>query len=208
MAISFVGYGTIGNGSDPTVGVPSGVQSGDLLIIAISSGGATSTPSGWTLAASQISSGPLTYVFYKTAGASESSVTLNNSSAGNATAVMVAYTNVSAYERAATPKWQGSVTSIATNTLTTTNANDYIISIYSGNSNTSYTVTAPASTTERVNQSGTASYTMLLLVDELQASTGTTTARTATVSTTRNLNAFAIAISPSATATGNFFGLF
>jgi hypothetical protein len=201
MAISFVAAGTVASGTNPTVTVPTGYAAGDLLIIAIT-GTTVTTPTGWTLLSSNATA-PICFVYYKTASASESSVVMTSAST-NTRVVMVAYRGQSGLDVTGTFKQAAAGNStIATNSLTTTTNNDYIISFYA-QTTIAQTWTAPASTNTRVNASGTASVRGILLVDELQTSAGATTVRTATTSAaTIALTSFAFSISPATSAANN-----
>ena len=92
--------------------------------------------------------------------------------------------------------------------MTTTQANDFVISIYASGI-AANTWTAPASTNSRVTVNSTASFRGVLFVDELQASAGVTTSRTASLATSSTLSAISTSIKPTvaSTANGNFFFL-
>jgi hypothetical protein len=109
---------------------------------------------------------------------------------------MVAYRGVSATDTISTFNNTTSTTTIPTNTLTTTYANEYVVSVYSANT-TAGTWTAPASTTSRVDSASNGTVRALLVVDESQAAAGTSTARTATLSATNNFSSVAFSIIPS-----------
>jgi hypothetical protein len=195
MAVAFVAAGTVAQSSNPTVAVPAGYAAGDTLIIVTVSTVTTTTPTGWTLLSAQ-GSGNFITIFYKTATASESSVTLTNASV--ATAVMIAYRGVGSLTPVATYSTATSSTAITTNTLTTPLANSYVLSIYACSSSAAaITWTAPASTTAEVisNPPRGTGISGLLIVDESQATAGTSTARTATLlSSVTTLSAVAISL--------------
>jgi len=206
MAISFVAAGTTTAGINPTVAVPSGYASGDLLVIVIT-GTSVTTPSGWTLLTNNAVT-PVCYIFYKTASASESSVAMTSTTTATK-AVMLAYRGVGGVDVTGTFVQATTGTTIATNSLTTTQANDYVISIYAA-SPTISSWTAPASTSSRVNSGASGILRGLLIVDELQASAGATTSRTATLSVTgiaKTSIAFSIK-EPSGANKSSFFLLF
>jgi hypothetical protein len=193
MAISFVAAGAVATGANPTVAVPAGIQANDLLLITIAAGAnAPTTPSGWTLA-TNVTTTPRIYVYYKLASSSESSVALTAASTANA-ACMLAYRGASGIDVSANSTTVTSTT-IATTSVTTTQANDYVVSVYAMTTGAA-NWTAPASTTSRVNSSGTASLDGLLVVDELQAAAGATTARTATSSVSKLLSAVVVTLYP------------
>jgi hypothetical protein len=132
---------------------------------------------------------------YKFATGSEASVALTLAGT-TSKAVMVAYRGVSATDTISTFNNTTSTTTIPTNTLTTTYANEYVVSVYSANT-TAGTWTAPASTTSRVDSASNGTVRALLVVDESQAAAGTSTARTATLSATNNFSSVAFSIIPS-----------
>lgn len=190
MAISFVGAGTVQTGANSTVDVPAGYAAGDTLLIVTSGTATPTTPTNWTSIFAQGSGRYLT-VFLKIATASESSVTLVQSGTSSK-AVMLAYRGTSYFDVVGTVA-TGTSTSPATTSLTTRFANDYVVSFYATQLNaTPSTWTAPASTTSRVNSGNSASITGMLIVDELDAVAGATTARTATLSSSTAWGAVAI----------------
>lgn len=79
--IDFVSVGNMSSGSSPTVDIPTtDLQAGDLLVLCVCSGGDTTTPSGWTLAASFTQSGSVRIAtFYKISDGLETDFTLGNS---------------------------------------------------------------------------------------------------------------------------------
>jgi hypothetical protein len=189
MPISFVGAGAVSTGANPTVAVPSGYAAGDTLLIVTVGTTNPTTPTNWIQINSGLGAGRLITVLLKTATASESSVALSNL-AGTTTAVMLAYRGTSYFDVLGNNSGATS-TSITPSSLTTRFANDYVLNFYSC-TNTAATITAPASTTTRVNSASTASVTGLLIVDELQATAGVIAARAATFSTAVACSAVAI----------------
>ena len=205
MAISFVAAGAVQTGSNPTIPVPTGYAAGDLLIIFVAVNTAPTTPSGWTVI--QNATGSVT-CYYKFAGASESSVSLTFTGTA-AQSVMVAYRGVSAYDSQSTVVALGTVTSVATTSLTTTAANDFVISFYDSTGSTGGTWGVPSGTTSRVLTNPTATIRGILIVDELQAAAGSSATRTATCSASGTLYAFSFSIKPTvATANSGFFFMF
>ena len=178
---SYIGAGAIKTGSSAVVPVPAGYAAGDLLVIC-SNGALPSTPTGWTA----ISSGAYAYAYYKFAASSESSVTLAGGSAVGVS-VMLCYRQILSADTSA-PYASYTNTTIGTNTQTTTATDDLVISIFGCPSTQSNTITAPGSTTTRINQSAIISTNNgLLIVDEDKAASGVTTSRIATFSTTAAL---------------------
>jgi hypothetical protein len=190
MAISFVAAGAVATGTNPTVAVPTGYATDDFLVLAVAANAAVTTPAGWTLIGSQITT-PRIYLYRKFATSSESSVTVTVAST-TAVGVMLAYRGVNTTDTISTGRTATSTT-IATNTLTTTYANEYVVSAYAMTIGAA-TWTAPASTTSRVDSASTAALDGLLIVDELQAAAGVSTARTATSSVSKALGAISFSI--------------
>ncbi len=191
MAISFVAAGAVATGSNPTVALPAGYAQSDLLVIVATVANTVTTPAGWTLISSRASA---LYLFYKFADDLESNVTLTSAAAATK-AVMVAYRGVSALDTISATNGATSTT-IATGSLATTYANEFVVSVY-GMALGVATWTAPASTTTRVDSAGTATLTGLLLVDELKATAGTASARVATSSVSKALYVGSFSIIPS-----------
>ena len=179
MAISFVAASAVVTGANPTVNVPAGYAQNDLLVIITTGTAAPTTPAGWTQTASMLSGGRITYLT-KFATATEASVAVTLAGT-TSKSVMLAYRGVSVTGTVALFAVNNGST-IATQTLTTSSANNYIISVYTQIDGGSRTWTAPASTTSRVNSGSTLSVNGLLIVDEAQAVAGVSTTRTATSS--------------------------
>jgi hypothetical protein len=199
----FVAASAVVNGSNPTVAVPTGYAAGDLLILFIGNTTTTvSTPSGWTL---YYNGNTRIQLFYKIAGASESSVSLTSTGTAQA-AVMLAYRNASGIGTSSTLNTASS-TSPVTNTLVTPVNNCSILSVYSFGGAVNSTITPPASTIERVNQaSTTGNIRGLDFVDEIVNTAGTTTtARTATLSASASWYTLALPILPILTINSGFF---
>lgn len=183
VAPTFRAVGTAGTSTNPTVALPAGHTAGDLLVIAFAGGGADcTTPAGWTQSLVSSGTAPRLATYYKIDGGSESNVSISGGST-TTIAVMLAYSGCPASPSDVT----GTVnivtaTSVATNTLTTTQANDLVISMFTSNTSAA-TWTPPASgTTTRYDSAGTASRCALLVVDETKTAAGVTTARSATAS--------------------------
>jgi len=193
MAISFVAAGAVVTGANPTVAVPAGYAEKDLLVIVTTGTATPTTPAGWTSRGAQ-GLGVFLTIFYKFASGTESSVTLTVAGA-TTKAVMLAYNGVSAADTI-TAFGTATGTSVATAALSTTYVNEYVISVFAGNT-AAATWTAPASTTTRVNSSPTATVNGLLIVDEAKAASGAGTARTATISSSHTLAAVGFSIIPS-----------
>lgn len=216
MTIAYVNAGTVstaGGNSTITVALPATVTQGNLLIVFAAMSGRSfgSITQSYTEIDSRTTS-PAFWIGYKFAGASETAPVLSASgSMSSGSAVIVQYSGVASLGTLGT-KSSATATSLATNTLTTTVADERVLSFYQGNyiaANTTFTWTAPGSTTARVNSAQTSSSNGLLIVDELQATAGTTTARTATISSSAILAAVAVSFKPTASSatSGDFFFL-
>jgi len=196
MAISFVAAGGVATGTNPTASVPAGYARGDLLILVTIGTSTPATPAGWTRLTT-LSSNNFPTIFYKFAASVEVSqqVTLGDS---RARATMLAYRGVGAIETV--PSFTtGTGTTATPNTLTTTYANDFVVNVYNDDNGTNYSFTPNASTTARVNATGSVFNRGLLITDELQVAAGISTARTATLSTSRPWAAVSFALIPSRT---------
>jgi hypothetical protein len=192
MPITFVGASaSVTSGTNPFAQLPSGVIKDDLLVI-VSVGGVTpATPAGWNLLNSQ-GAGQFITVFWRFAAADDGSNTQLTMAGTTNRAVMLAYRGAGAIELR--PAFTtGTGTTATPNTLTTTYANDRVISIY-GTAVGTATLTANASTTARANGAPTASILGLLVADETQVSAGVSTARGATISASLAWSAFTLAI--------------
>ena len=184
----FVGASPIVTGATPTVAVPAGYQSGDLLMIFTAHD--LNTPAGWTLVTG--ANNP-TSCFVKIATSNESSVVMSGGSASNVTA-MLAYRDVSS----ATPDAVGVVTfgvavlSAGTQSVNTTQAWDLVLSLFSTDA-TAATLTPPAGISNRILSNPTASLYGLVVSDELQASVGATAVRTMQASVAESIYTVTIA---------------
>lgn len=178
---SFVSAGTVATGVNPTVTLPSGWATNDLLVLWGGSNGNFTSPVGWTVPLNHTATNPRAIFAYKLASSGETSLSLTNG--GSATsAVILAYRNISAVDVTGTVN-TGTSTSPVTTSLTTTVPNDLVISAYSNSSNTAQFTGTPASTTVRVNFDGTATSSRpILVVDENKTTAGATSTRTATIS--------------------------
>jgi hypothetical protein len=218
MAISFVGAGAVVTGSYPTVPVPAGVVQGDLLLLVYTVNYPTNfTPSGWTVIGTQNIPGfpyntsfsadksPNQYFLYKFAGVTESGLLLNSIGVNNTKAVMVAYRGVSDIDVVGSFNF---ATNASPSTLSQTTAfdNEYIVSVFSRNPDTTPTSTwtVPSGVSERV-KSEALSHNGLLIFDELQTSAGSTAVRTATLQTSRFWASGSISLRPTGITSRNLY---
>lgn len=200
---SFISAGTVATAANPSPGVPVGYQTGDLLVVAAVAAGtpySATPPAGYTQGFRYASGFVSLACWYKTAGASESSPTLTNTDT-QCQAVMLCYRNVLAFDAVATIN-SGSVQALATNTLVTTASDDLVISVYgvATGASADYQLSPDAATTQRVEADAGFALSGLLVADEDQAASGTSTARTATQNggSNRIMNAGSIAFTQSA----------
>lgn len=197
---SFVAAGAVSSGSSASAALPVGWQANDLLIVTATanSGNVFDNPAGWNVLFVSTNFGQHLAGWYKTATYTESSVTPTISGSGNATCktAMIAYRGVQTYPNTVDVSGTASgnsTSSIATNSLITTAANDLIVSFYGAiQAGTAPTWTAPASTTSRVLSNTTSIVSGLLIVDENQAVAGASATRTATLSASDLNSAFAV----------------
>lgn len=193
--IIYVSQGAAGTGSNPTVALPTTHASGDLLVIVAASNNAITAPAGWSTGVNNAAGARLS-IFYKVDGGAESNVSLTAS--GSATqAIMLSYrnTNATPLDVAGTTN-TGTSTTITTTSLTTLTNAAIVISAFVSNSNAA-TFTLPVTgCTTRYDGGGIASIRPILIVDEIKATTGATTARSVTQSTSSNWQAHGIAFKP------------
>lgn len=195
MTWSFVAAGTAQGGSAPTVPLPAGWQQNDLLVLAGTGGqSAYSAPAGWSTGVASASA-PRQALFYKFAGASESSVAVTGGGAAGQM-VMLAWRNVNTLDVNGTIKLTNSTTA-STNSLTTTIDNDLVISIFSEDA----TGTTPGSVTgTTIRYADNTVGRSLVVVDETLASHGATTSRSCVFGSSANNAGFSISFSPAASA--------
>lgn len=196
--ITFVGAGSTATAASNTLTVPTGVQSGDLLLILCSSGGThdLTTTAGWTKIVNDSTSGSLrVQVWWKVAGASESSNSFA-STQSRMRGVMVAYRGVAAspVDVAPTTANTGTSTSASTASVTTTVVKDLVLGLASTSSAANYTY--PASVTGRYNVACNGSINGLIVWDEIQSAAGASTVRTATLSASVDWRTYSAAFKP------------
>ena len=133
---------------------------------------------------------------WKIAGASESNLTtLGGGTGGAACIVSYRYVNTSAVDVSSSITSASGATSITSSSITTTIANDWVLTFYiAGNQASAVGWTAPASTTTRVNFKTGTTGNRFLLVDEVKAIAGATTTRTGTYAVSANLKVVSTAI--------------
>lgn len=158
--ISFIAVSVNANATNPTVAVPSGVSSGDLLIMIGTTTGTITTPSGWTQLVNN-SNTVRTWCAYKFAGASETSVTVTTSASTNIS--MFAYRGSSVAPVASTVTTSSSAQSITTSTISSNPPNSRILSVFSMNATTGFMIPYSATVRRIATATGTLRY---VVVDE------------------------------------------
>lgn len=215
MAISFVaaGTGVFGGSNSVTLTWPTGYAVGDLLVAAYTWDGTNSpitsgTPSGWTQLILQSNALSGVYILYKIATSTSEATFAVTSSGFELVGQSFAYRGMDAVtpiDGTAVTSTVGSGASLATNTLTTTVANDWVVSVWGDGSvsGTSVLAMAAPGTTLR----GSANMVLgtnagFYVGDEVQATAGTSTARTLTETgaTTNSITSVAFAIKAQAAA--------
>lgn len=196
MAITFVASSSVGSGSAISIAAPAGVQEGDLLIGIMSlSGSLNVAPTGWTLRVTSASGNILVYTKYAASGAAQNTLTATGNGSSDRWC-MLAYRGAGSYDVVGTTA-TGTGTTATTNTITTTYADDLVLSVYTGAVNAAFST--PTGTTSRADATGTATLRAFRVVDEIKATAGVTTARASTNSTSTAWAAVAIAFVPTRT---------
>jgi hypothetical protein len=161
-----------------SLNVPSGTAAGDVMVAAVSSVSTTApaTPTGWTkvtTASASYGSGSLT-IFTRVAGTTEPasySFTLGGTfEASGEVSTYLGVNNTTPVQVSASAT--GNSKTLITPSVTTTTANDFVISAVSYNAGAAVTITNPAGTTERGEALSTGTFLGTLVVDELQAAAG------------------------------------
>jgi len=183
-ALTFVAAGTVKSGASPTVAIPSGVQAGDLLVLCVSSGGGTTTPSGWTLPTGANHGGGDARVtaFYKVAGTSESNFTLGNTQSRTQCGV-IAYRptgGTASYVTLAAKSGTSQV--LSTNTVVVATLPALIISQFVKEGSSTQIGTVADTNQRLLGLASDSTYTLLRVVDEFPVTTGTSTARSTAAS--------------------------
>lgn len=137
--ITYIGTTNSTTGANPTVAVPSGVISGDLLLLVGNSGSSYTLPSGWTQLVRQ-TTGTFLFIAYKFAGSSESSVTVTNASTASSISML-------AYRGSSTNPVVGSLSTSTTLTATSISGNpagSLILSVFSATQSFSENLVVPS----------------------------------------------------------------
>jgi hypothetical protein len=198
MTWAYINAGAVATSSTTSITpvLPSGISLGSLLIIFVNTTSTTNPtiPSGYTSAVTGSDTNTRLCVWYKIATASESNPAISVSSGGNTNAVILAYSGVSALDVLGTSKAVAASTSFATNSLTTTTRDDFVVSVFSGGFAIG-TWTSPSGVNTRITVNPSGSFDGLLIVDESVGDPSATTVRTATISTSHTGSTFALSFS-------------
>lgn len=222
MAWQFQSAGTITNitsGTSLSPAVPATYQAGSLfLMVVVCAGSITTAVTGYTNLVNN-TSGSNVAIWYKFAGASESAPTVTVNNQGSV-GVILAYTGISDYNAistVATTLLNSNTTfNCTTNTTTTALFNDLVLSIYGvyqgGGGTNIVSYATPSGTTLRANQGavgGGSPIMGILIADETQQGTGTTTARTSVATKAGGANATSAQFQVTFKSTQtNFFRMF
>lgn len=192
--LGLINVGAAQSGSNPTVPVPTGYSTGDLMVIVGASNGSYTLPTGWSNGVTNAGSMALS-LFYKWAGATESSVSVSLTGASSLT-VMSVFRGWNTLDVAGTSS-TGTGT-ISTNSVTTTATGDLLLTLFGGASNAStWTALPGGNALVAYNSAGLSNVRPLLLCYESVPNTGATGARSATNSSGASATAgFPIAFKP------------
>ena len=208
MAWSYISAGSVVHGANPTVPLPSSYATGDLLLLVLNGGNGASAPSGWTVIASSVGHFENTSVWYKIATSSESAPVVS-SFTNLSVAAMVAYRGVNSLNITPSLSW-GNSGKVISNSITTTNTDELVISIFSSTWVTG-TWTPPTGVNVRLNVPGLSSTNLsFLLVDEDKTPAGATISRTIQYAPAYGVDAMVFSLYQSSTSTSssNIFLMF
>lgn len=210
-AIAFRAASTTNNTSgcgtqSVTVNVPTGTVNGDVMVVDVMYGGTTqmSTPAGWNLInniSNTNSASQMTTTFWRLASSEPASYTWTMPALVCWITGAVSYSGVnqSTPIDANTINMDNTGTSHIASAVTTTVANDIIVTFFNGYNATTPTWTPPAGQTERIDANN-ASVRSIEVNDSTQAAAGSSGAFTATSSLSLYSNNVTIALKPQPTA--------
>lgn len=189
MAISYVGAGAADTGSTLGLNAPAGIQSGDLLLLSVTNSTVDPTdPSGWT----RIGTYTQLTVYYKVTSGTESTVVFTGLDA-DAAGVMVAYRGVASLT-AGNYNYSANTSSPTTLSITTTEFNSCVVSIYGATPTTS--TYASRSNRARTVQQPSSTVRGLLIQDIIIGTPASTTRSCSTTSSSTDTYTIAIALAP------------
>ncbi len=204
--LSFVGSSSsVGNRTNHTVTVPTGVQAGDTLVLFMTTNSVSGTlgsPAGWSLLESEDSSTRgRAWTKQATAGDAGSTVSVAGTTTIKDTMTVAAYRSAggtpSVTASASTAGASG--TSFTTPSVAVAQAGSWLVSSWSHKSSTAATWTAPGTVTTRETPTGTGSgkISSLLADSGAPVATGTAPGRTATTDTSGGgAQLFSVVVSP------------
>jgi hypothetical protein len=176
--IDFVATGSMSSGSSPTVDIPTtDLQSGDLLVLCVCTGGDTTTPSGWTLASSFTQSGTTRIAtFYKISDGTETDFVLGNSQSRTQCGVIqYRFSGSISYSNTATNNGNSLNASTSSQTISTTPA---LIVSHFCKAPSSNDIGVVSNTNQRLLGTSDGSLTNIRVVDEFVDVPGSSTVRT------------------------------
>jgi len=209
--IAFRGAGSVSNASATllTVAVPAGVQTGDALLLKVSTSGTGSAPTpqaGWAEVTRQVAGTSLTVLWQRVATAQDSpgtTVQVRLASAVTSTAQVLAYTGTAATSPVS------AAASAADAALTTTHtappvrvpaSGSWVLWFWTDKSSTTTSWTQPAGVTPRAASYGSGTgYLTTVMGDEGAARpAGTAPARTATTDAPSRAASMSVVLAPAA----------
>ena len=193
-ALSYIGAGSAaGNRTNHTVRIPTATQTGDRLVLFMSTNsvaGTLGSPTGWTLLQSRDSTATRGRVWTKQATASDSGALVSVTSTTTIKDVMsvVAYRSsagTATVTASASGTQTASATSFTTPSVPVAQSGSWLLSYWSEKSSTTKTWTRPTGTAPRATPAATGSgkVSSLLVDSAAPVPTGTATGRTATLNT-------------------------
>lgn len=206
-SISFVSSGAVTTGASPTVTIPSGVQVGDLLVLCVCSGGATTTPTGWVLVGVSGSGSVRIATYYKIASGSESNFTLGNTSNRTQCGV-VCYRATGGNGIYFLGSASNSGNSTTASTISqSVNAVPALVVSHFCKAPSLTQIGSVSGTTSRLAGTADGNLTNLYVGDEFLSATGTTTARTESASANLNWETsalyFSVGVAPTVVGTSS-----
>lgn len=175
-AIDFLAVGAVNSGASPTVDIPTGIATGDLLVLCVASGGDTTTPSGWTLIAASGSGTTRIATFYRISDGSETDFTLGNTQSRTQCGVIAYRPTGGSASYVSNAANTGLSTTAATATQSITAVPAVIVSHFIKDPNATDIGTV-SGTNQRLLGDSNGTYTNLRVVDEFPSTTGTSTSR-------------------------------
>lgn len=212
--LSYVGSAsTSGARTSHRVTVPSAVQPGDALVLVLtanSTNGTMGAPAGWTQLDAREGNGIRGRAWTKTATAADagSRVTVSTSASVKSTMVLSGYRSSAGEASVTASAIGGSNTSAANHTTpatTVSEANSWLVNLWSEKSSTTQTWTLPAASTERTASAATGGGKVSAVLGDSAGpvATGAAAGRTATTGSSASRSMlFSVVVSPGETDGG------